>query len=163
MIITKLQQPNIKFLGIFCNDAINWKHHIEYILPKWSSACYAMKIIIPYVSLDSLKIVYYSNFNSILNYGLLFWGITSHNKKIFRMQKRIVRIMMGCRKKVSCRNLLRKLKILPLMSQYMFSLMMFVINNRNQFTMNSEVHCINTRQQLNLHQPVSTLTGYQQE
>jgi hypothetical protein len=118
---------NIKFLGVCINDKINWKHHIEYILPKLSAACYAMRIIKPYVSLESLKVVYYSNLNSVMNYGLLFWGISSHNKKIFRMQKRIVRIMMGCRKKVSCRNLFRKLKILPLMSQYIFSLTMFVI------------------------------------
>jgi hypothetical protein len=79
------------------------------------------------------------------------------------MQKRIVRITMGCRKNVSCRNLFKKLKVLPLMSQYIFSLMMFVINNKNQFTINSEVHDINSRQHLNLHQPASTLTGCQQQ
>jgi len=91
-----------------------------------------------------------------------FWGTSPHSKKIFRMRKRIVRIMMGCRKEVSCRNLFRKLKILPLMSQYILSLMMFVIKNKNQFTVNSEIHNINTRQHANLHQPTSNLTGYQQ-
>jgi hypothetical protein len=49
---------DIKFLGIYIKDAINWKHHIEYILPKLSAACYAMRIIKPYVCLESLKIVY---------------------------------------------------------------------------------------------------------
>jgi len=77
------------------------------------------------------------------------------------MQNRIVRITMGCRK-VSCRNLFRKLKILPLMSQYMLSLMMFIIKNKNQFTVNSEIHNINTRHHTNLHQRTSNLTGYQQ-
>jgi len=81
-------------------------------------------------------------------------------KKIFRMQKRIVRIMMGCRKEVSCKNLFRKLKILHLMPQYILSLMMFIIKNKNQFTVNSEVHNINTIQHTNLHQPTSDLTGY---
>jgi hypothetical protein len=76
---------NIKFLGIYINDTGNCKHHIEYILPKLSAACYAMRIIKQYVSLESLKIVYYSNFNSIMNYGLLFLGISSHNKKIFSL------------------------------------------------------------------------------
>ena len=33
-----------------------------------------MRIIKPYVSSEMLKIVYYSNFNSIINYGLPFWG-----------------------------------------------------------------------------------------
>ena len=116
----------IKFLGICINVTINWKYHIEYILSKLSAVCYAMRIIKPYMSLEMLKIVYYSNFNSVINHGLPFWGISPHSKKIFRMQKRIVRIMMGCRKEVSCKNLFRKLKILPLLSQYIVSLMMFL-------------------------------------
>jgi hypothetical protein len=114
------------------------------------------------MSLETLKIVYYSNFNLIINYGLPFWGTSPTVKKVFRMQKRIVRIMMGCRKEVSWRNLFRKLKILPLMSQYILSFVMFIIKNKNQFTVNSEIHDINTRQNTNLHQPTSNLTGYQQ-
>jgi len=79
----------IKFLGIYNNDTINWKYHIEYILPKLSVVCYAMRIIKPYMSFEMLKIVYYSNFNSIINYDLPFWGTSPHSKKIFRMQKNI--------------------------------------------------------------------------
>jgi len=121
---------SIKFLGLYINDTINWEYHIEYILPKLSAVCYAVRILEPYMSLETLKIVYYSNFNSIINYGLPFWGNSPHIKKIFRMQKRIVRIMMGCRKEVSYRNLFRKLKILPLMSHYVLSLMMFIIKTK---------------------------------
>jgi hypothetical protein len=120
-----------------------------------------MRTIKPCMSLEMLKKVYYSNFNSIINYGLPFWCTSPHSKKIFNMQKRIVRIMMGCRKEVSCRKLFRKLKILPLMSQYILSLMMFIIK-KNQFTVNSELHNISTRQHTNLHPPTSNLTGYQQ-
>ena len=154
---------NIKCLGICINDTINWKYHIEYTLPKLSVVCYAMRIIKPYMSLEMLKTVYYSNFNSITNYGLPFGDTSPDSKKIFRMQKSSVRIMMGCRKEVSCRNLFRKLKILPLMSQYILSLMMFIIKNRNQFTVNSEIQNINTTQHTNLHQPTLNTTGYQQE
>jgi hypothetical protein len=121
-----------------------------------------MRIIKPYMSLETLKKVYYSNFNSIINFGLEFWSTSAHSKKIFKIQKRIVRIMMGCRKEVSCRNLFRDLKILPLMSQYILSLMMFTIKNKSQFTVNSEIHNISTRQHTNLHQPTSNLTGYQE-
>jgi len=37
--------PNIKFLGIYIHDSINWSCHIEYIIPKLISACYIMKSI----------------------------------------------------------------------------------------------------------------------
>jgi hypothetical protein len=89
---------SIKFLGIFINDTINWKNHIEYIFPKLSAVCYSMRILKPYMSFETLKIVYYSNFNSIINYGLPFWGTSQHSQKIFRVQKKIVGIMMDCRK-----------------------------------------------------------------
>jgi len=127
---------NTKFLGIHINDTINWKNHIEYILPKLSTACHAMRIIKPYMSLETLKIVYHSTVNSVISYGLLFWGISPHSKKIFRMQKRIVRIIMGCRRLASCRNLFKNLKIPPLISQYIFSIAMFVIKHKHQFTLN---------------------------
>jgi hypothetical protein len=46
---------------------------------------------------------------------------------------------------VSCRELFKKLKILPFYSQYIFSLLIFVVKNINMFTLNSTVHSINTR------------------
>jgi len=45
---------------------------------------------------------------------------------IFRIQKKAIRIMEGCGNRVSCRNLCKKLQILPLTSQYMLSLLLFV-------------------------------------
>jgi len=37
--------------------------------------------------------------------------------------------MEGCGKRVSCRNVFKKLQILPLTSQYMLPLLMFVVQN----------------------------------
>jgi len=51
--------------------------------------------------------------------------------------------------------------ILPLPSQIIFSLHFFVIKNRNQYTVNSKTHYINTRQHSNFHQPLPTLSEYQ--
>jgi hypothetical protein len=69
--------------------------------------------------------------------------------------------MLGCRRRDSCRCLFRELEILPLASQYIFSLMLFLAKNRNEFTVNSEIHGINTRQQNNLRQPLANLRKYQ--
>jgi hypothetical protein len=89
---------NIKFVGIQI-DKKNWKYHIEHILPKLSVVCYVIRSIKPYVSLNTLRIIYYSKFNSIINYGLPFWGNSSHSIKIFRIKKNIIRTMLGCKKK----------------------------------------------------------------
>ena len=71
--------------------------------------------------------------------------------------------MMGRRNEVSCRDLFRKLKILPLISQYILSVMMFVIKNKNQFTINAEIHSTNTNQHTNLHQLTSNLQDINRE
>jgi len=70
-----------------------------------------MRSIKSFMSLNTLKTVYCSYFNVIISYGLPFWGNSPHAMKIFRMQKRIVRNMMGYKNRVSCRNLFRKLEI----------------------------------------------------
>ena len=45
---------------------------------------------------------------------------------------------------VSCRELFKKLNILPLYSQYILSLLFFVVKNIDEFITNSEVHTFNT-------------------
>jgi hypothetical protein len=81
-----------------------------------------------------------------MQYGLIFWGNSPKSIKIFRIQNNIIRIMMGQTRRDSCRNLFKELEILPLMSQYIFSLTLFVIKNRKEFTDNSEIYEIKTRQ-----------------
>jgi len=50
-----------------------------------------------------------------------------------------------------------KLYILTLPSQYIFCLLLFVVKNGKQFYLNMDLHSINTRQLLNLHQPSAYL------
>jgi hypothetical protein len=63
--------------------------------------------------------------------------------------------------RVSCRNLFRRLKILPLASQYILSFMLFIVKNKNLFTLNSEYHIPSTRQLNNFYQPMTNFTTYQ--
>ena len=86
-----------KFLGLVINNSLSWKTHIESIKSKLSIACYAMQSVKPYVSINSLKMIYYSYFHSVMTYGLLFCGHSTDSIKIFRLQKKIIRIMMNCR------------------------------------------------------------------
>jgi hypothetical protein len=70
------------------------------------------------MSQETLKMIYYAYFRSIMNYGLIFWGKSSHNPKILEIQKNIIRIITGCRSRDLCRYLFINLKVLPLQSQY---------------------------------------------
>ena len=96
-----------------------------------------------------------------MTYGLLFWGKSPESIKIFRLQKKIIRITMGCRSRDSRRKLFSNLKILPLPSQYILSLLVFVRRNKNQFPVNSTIHHFDTRQNANFHQPSVNVTKFQ--
>jgi hypothetical protein len=54
-----------------------------------------------------------------------------------------------------------ELNILTLKSQYILSLSLFVINNRHNFEVNSEMHNVNSRTRHDLHYPLSQLSVFQ--
>jgi hypothetical protein len=64
---------------------------------------------------------------------------------------------VGCRSWDSCRNLFKELNILQFISQYIFSLLLFVNNNKNYFITYSENHSIHTRSRNNFHLPQANL------
>jgi len=45
---------NTKFLVIVINNSLFWKLHIEHIIPKLNAACYAIKSVKSYISLQTL-------------------------------------------------------------------------------------------------------------
>jgi hypothetical protein len=94
-------------------------------------------------------------------YGIIFWGNSTNNSKIFTIQKRAIRIIMGRKSRDSCRNIFKELKILTFISQYIFSLLLFVINNKNYSITNLENHSIHTISSNNLHVPQANLAIYQ--
>jgi hypothetical protein len=67
---------------------------------------------------------------------------------------------VGCGNSDSCRILFKKHKILPIMSPYILSLLIFVVN-RDQFLINSDIRNVNTRHSFNLHLALKNLDIYQ--
>jgi len=74
--------------------------------------------------------IYHSLFYSVMSYGIMFLGNSPHSPVNFKMQKRVIKILMGSGYRESCRELFKELKILPFASQYIFSLLLFVVLNR---------------------------------
>jgi hypothetical protein len=96
-----------------------------------------------------------------MSYGIIFWGNSSHSSAIFKMQKRAIRIIMAYGYLESCREFFKELKILTLSSQYIFSLLLFVVNIRDYFVSNSVYHNINICQRRDLHLLQVSLAMYQ--
>jgi hypothetical protein len=118
---------------------------------KFSSACYAIRSLRPFVSHESLRMIYFSYFHTVMSYGIIFWGNILYSNNIFKLQKKILRIITYSRNRDSCREPFKELNILPFYSQYIFSLLTFVIDNMSLFKLNSDLHNFSTKGKNDLH------------
>jgi hypothetical protein len=143
---------DIKFLGLVIDGTLSWKWHIDRLMSKLDSASYAVR------ATHHMKPWVWSIFHifTLLWPMVWFFGVTR-----LRLQKRLIRIITNFGSRDSCRELFKKLKFCPLYSQYILSLLLFVVKNNDLFLSNSESHTINTTNSNNLHYPSCNLTVFQ--
>jgi len=94
-----------KFLGLTLDNTLSCRPHIDTVAPKLSLAGFALRIVKPLLSPESLRMVYFSYFHSIMTYGIIFWGNSCHSNVTFRLQKRVIRIITGIRNRVLAENI----------------------------------------------------------
>jgi hypothetical protein len=87
-----------------------------------------MRTITSLMKTETLKLILFAYFHSIMSYGIICWGNSTDSKKVFYIQKNIIRIMAGTKRRASCRELFKKFNILPLASEFLLSL--FGVDNR---------------------------------
>jgi hypothetical protein len=61
---------------------------------------------------------YFAYFKSVVRYGIIFWGTAAMSYKVFKLQKRVIRIRSEAEPRASCRGLFWRLEILPVPCQY---------------------------------------------
>jgi hypothetical protein len=97
-----------------------------------------------------------------MSYGVIFWGNSTDSIRVFIVQKKIIKVMAGVKRRVSCRELFKNLiHYTPLASEFLLSLLSFGVDNMEKFQTNSDIHNINTRHKYDLHQLSANLTSYQ--
>ena len=105
------------------------------------------------MSHEVVRKIYFSYFHSII-----FWGSSPENNSIFQTQTRTIRVIVNSSSGTFCHELFKELQILTLHSQYIYSLLMFFINNRQLIKSNSDVHNLSTRYNSDMHLPTANLT-----
>ena len=131
------------------------------MMSKLHTACFVIRTIQAIMSPETLRMFCFAYIHSIMSYGIIFGGNQPYSDKIFKIQRRVIRIITNSRMRDSCRDLFKKLEILPLYSQYIFSIPIFVIKNKHLFYTNNQIHSIHTRFKTNLHPPTANLTKFQ--
>lgn len=146
---------SVKFLGIFLDENLNFKTHCEYVISRLSSLVYMLKNLRTVLTRQQLITVYYAQVESILRYGLIFWGWSTSSCDVFLVQKRILRSIAGVHRTHSCRDLFRENGVLTLPSLFIQEMSIYVFKKRQDFPLVHQMHNVNTRQMYDFHIPFS--------
>jgi hypothetical protein len=57
------------------------------------------------MSVEAMRLIYFSYFHSILSYGIIFWGNSVHSKYIFKIKKRTIRVITNSGMRDLCHEL----------------------------------------------------------
>ena len=62
------------FLGLILDRTLFWQLHIDKLCTKLKSACYIIRTLKSILSVNNLKIIYFSYIHAIITYGIIFGG-----------------------------------------------------------------------------------------
>ena len=90
---TNCKDKYFKFVGHVLDDKLSWEGHIQHIAKKLASANFGINSSKNFLPLKIRKTLYYSLFDSHLNFGNLLWGCakTKFISKIENLQKKCIR------------------------------------------------------------------------
>lgn len=132
-------------LGIELDDKFSWSCHIDKLLTKLHKTIFVLSRMKKISNVQTLKIIYYSCFESHLKYGLLLWGNSGFSDKAFKLQKKALRIIANLNCRDSCRSSFITYRVMTLANLYIFEALLFTYKTKNSINTNSQFHSYNTR------------------
>ncbi|VEN36462.1 unnamed protein product [Callosobruchus maculatus] len=137
---------NIRFLGVTIDPTLKWNVHIDNISTRLTKAIYLLRSLSNCVSQTVLKTSYHAVFHSIMTYGILVWGHSTHVSRLFNLQRKAIRAMAGLGFREDCRKAFKNYNILTLPSHYIFANLMYIKEHEQLYKVHGEVHSYDTRQ-----------------
>ena len=125
---TKIHMSNqVSYLGVLIDASLTWKPHITELSKKLTKVAAILSKVRHFVPLETLKTLYFSLFQSQLSYGCLVWGFANRSalKRLYRIQKRTLRIITFSDFHAPTSNLFEQTRILKLddiieLNRYLF-------------------------------------------
>ena len=141
-------EDTAKFLGIYLDESLSWDKHISVIRAKISGAIFTINKVKHFLPHNVLKTLYFSLIHSQLSYGLLAWGNASGVNKIFKLQKRAVRVINNTYFLAHTEPIFKREKILKLNDLYKLSVALFMqdyLTNKLPQSFRNFFHINNTK------------------
>ena len=92
--LCNIEEKNyIKYLGMYIDKNLNWATHIQHINSKISKNLRILFRLRHFLTLNTLKQIYYSLIYPYLHYGIVSWGNTypSRSTKVQTKQNKTLR------------------------------------------------------------------------
>ena len=127
------QVGDTKFLGVYIDQHLTWKTHLNYICTKISKSIGLLYKARFYLPSNSLLSLYYTLIYPYLTYCNLVWASTyvSNLQRIYLLQKRAVRSVSKADYKAPSKLLFTKLNILDIFSIYSLQVGTFMYHYHN--------------------------------
>lgn len=142
---------DLKFLGLNLDCNLTWNKHTEYVCSKLSSSKFLIWRLSQICSQEVLMSVYYAYCYSHMSYGVQLWGNSSQRNqiKIFKLQKKIIRLIAGLKSRDSCKQTFQNLRLLTFPCIYIYSTLIYYKQNKNMVAQPPNPnHTYNTRNRL---------------
>ena len=145
---------SVKYLGIRTDKNLNWKHDVSDIVINLNRANALLFKIRNFVKVNTLKTIYYTIFDSHINYANVIWAQNSNSvNRVSILQKKALRIITFQPRDCCSSPLFKKQNLLKfedkiqlenalLVSKFFNNILPSIFDN--WFTLCSDVHNYNT-------------------
>ena len=139
------RKNNWKYLGIFIDENLSWKDHVNYVTTKVRKLIFKFYELRNVLNIKVLKMIYYSLVESIINYGLVVWGYARKTamSALEVAQKYVIKIMYFKNKRYPTGLLFQESGLFNLEQLYIKSIVRYML--KNQCYKNMLQHNLNTR------------------
>lgn len=87
-----IKVESAKYLGVIFDQRLKWDKHIEHVMNKTKYLIVVFYKLSKYMKRDTLLLIYYALFNSIISYGIISWG-GAYNNYLQLLQSRQNKIL----------------------------------------------------------------------
>ena len=105
-----------------------------------------VKFLKEVLSPNLIQNIYFTKFHSLLRFRILIWEGAGGEltTRILRIQKRVIRSMVGVSSRTPCRQLFKEFNILTLVSLYIMKVTCYIRKHHQFVDLNSNIHAHNT-------------------
>lgn len=155
---------SVKFLGLVVDSNLNYYQHVDAVCKRLSSGIYMLKKLSTFANTDVLLTAYYGLIYPFLSYGVAVWGHENYRTKhIFRLQKKVIRIIFNKPFSFSCKPLFKLHNILTFSSIYILNVLIFVRKNFHLYRVGRISERYNLRNNNNIRIPFHRTTFYERQ